>query len=587
MISPTTTAGSSRAGTTEAVQRPLAASDPAATRAAFARLLQRLGGQASAPTTELEQHAHADATPMESEAMHTGTAARAGDGAMALRTLVEYVAAPSAAVPARTSPVLLMPTAGPDESVREPSREPSRERAPERAERTERTRRSDGPVGGALANALTVLDPAFRTKVEHVIARMREEHGREVTVTETYRSQRRQDDLYEQGRTRPGAVVTWTRQSRHGEGLAADLKVNGTWNDPEGYALLQQVAQEEGLVTLGAKDPGHLEMAADDALGALGKSASIMEAEIGVQRVATTAGVAGARSAAPLTVAQVAAVARVAQVALVATVAQVAPAMSGATVNGAAALTTAIAAAKAPVLQTDVAPAASGAGAVPHAVSAPGNGRSATGANAGDARGDRGQQLAAFLGNNGSAAAESLFAVAGTSAASPVNMGTLARAVSGVPGSGAAARAAEVLALQDARDAQPMSHMLLRIENGAGGEDRIRVDVRGQAVGATMLMDDAASAQQAASRVSELARALGARGLSADTLQVRAGGPATADLARILGAATADPMALRLPGTPVTLSSPHARGGGDAQASRQQSDPMRQRSRRQPNGGQS
>ena len=89
MISPTTTAGSSRAGTTEAVQRPLAASDPAATRAAFARLLQRLGGQASAPTTELEQHAHADATPMESEAMHTGTAARAGDGAMALRTLVE------------------------------------------------------------------------------------------------------------------------------------------------------------------------------------------------------------------------------------------------------------------------------------------------------------------------------------------------------------------------------------------------------------------------------------------------------------------------------------------------------------------
>ena len=39
--------------------------------------------------------------------------------------------------------------------------------------------------------------------------------GIDIFVTEYHRSQARQDWLYEQGRSRPGKVVTWTRSSNH------------------------------------------------------------------------------------------------------------------------------------------------------------------------------------------------------------------------------------------------------------------------------------------------------------------------------------------------------------------------------------
>lgn len=47
-----------------------------------------------------------------------------------------------------------------------------------------------------------------------------------VFVTETYRSQARQNYLYEQGRTRNGSIVTWTKSSRHTNRMAWDLAVN-------------------------------------------------------------------------------------------------------------------------------------------------------------------------------------------------------------------------------------------------------------------------------------------------------------------------------------------------------------------------
>jgi peptidoglycan L-alanyl-D-glutamate endopeptidase CwlK len=42
-------------------------------------------------------------------------------------------------------------------------------------------------------------------------------------VTEGRRTQARQDALYAQGRTAPGQIVTWTRSSKHIDGLAVDL----------------------------------------------------------------------------------------------------------------------------------------------------------------------------------------------------------------------------------------------------------------------------------------------------------------------------------------------------------------------------
>ena len=53
-----------------------------------------------------------------------------------------------------------------------------------------------------------------------------EKEGLPVLITETYRSQERQDYLYAQGRTRAGKVVTWTRNSRHTGRMAWDICKN-------------------------------------------------------------------------------------------------------------------------------------------------------------------------------------------------------------------------------------------------------------------------------------------------------------------------------------------------------------------------
>lgn len=49
--------------------------------------------------------------------------------------------------------------------------------------------------------------------------------GVQFLVTCTYRSQKEQDELYAQGRTKPGKKVTWTRNSRHTKGEAFDIAV--------------------------------------------------------------------------------------------------------------------------------------------------------------------------------------------------------------------------------------------------------------------------------------------------------------------------------------------------------------------------
>ena len=53
-----------------------------------------------------------------------------------------------------------------------------------------------------------------------------EREGLDVLITETYRTQERQDYLYAQGRTRAGTIITWTRKSRHTGRLAWDVCKN-------------------------------------------------------------------------------------------------------------------------------------------------------------------------------------------------------------------------------------------------------------------------------------------------------------------------------------------------------------------------
>jgi hypothetical protein len=123
---------------------------------------------------------------------------------------------------------------------------------------------SSGEVEGLdrkSAELLESLDPEFRTRLERVIARMEGEFNNQIDIVETGRTIERQAELFAQGRTRPGPVVTWTLDSQHLNGRAADVQLNSTWNDPKAYSLLERIAQEEGLRTLGPKDPGHIEIA--------------------------------------------------------------------------------------------------------------------------------------------------------------------------------------------------------------------------------------------------------------------------------------------------------------------------------------
>ena len=61
----------------------------------------------------------------------------------------------------------------------------------------------------------------------------------DVLVVEGLRSKQRQAELYAQGRTKPGKIVTWTMQSKHLEGRAVDLApfIDGKidWSDPKKF----------------------------------------------------------------------------------------------------------------------------------------------------------------------------------------------------------------------------------------------------------------------------------------------------------------------------------------------------------------
>ena len=60
------------------------------------------------------------------------------------------------------------------------------------------------------------------------------------TVLEGVRTLERQRELYAQGRTAPGKIVTWTMKSRHIEGKAVDLVPYPLdWNDLEKFKKIK------------------------------------------------------------------------------------------------------------------------------------------------------------------------------------------------------------------------------------------------------------------------------------------------------------------------------------------------------------
>lgn len=93
-----------------------------------------------------------------------------------------------------------------------------------------------------------------------------EEKGLNVRITETYRSQERQDYLYEQGRTRSGKVVTWTHNSRHTSRRAWDICKNVKGQEYSDSSFFKQcgiIAKELGITwggTWSTPDTPHFEI---------------------------------------------------------------------------------------------------------------------------------------------------------------------------------------------------------------------------------------------------------------------------------------------------------------------------------------
>lgn len=74
--------------------------------------------------------------------------------------------------------------------------------------------------------------------------------GLNVLITETYRSQARQNYLYEQGRSREGKIVTWTKNSRHTSRRAWDVCKNAKgqeYSDSNFFKQCGDVAAELGI----------------------------------------------------------------------------------------------------------------------------------------------------------------------------------------------------------------------------------------------------------------------------------------------------------------------------------------------------
>lgn len=96
-----------------------------------------------------------------------------------------------------------------------------------------------------------------------------EREGLAVLITETYRTQERQDYLYAQGRTRAGTIVTWTRKSRHTGRLAWDICKNikgQEYADAAFFDRCGRIAAQLGITWGGrwdTPDRSHFEVAAD------------------------------------------------------------------------------------------------------------------------------------------------------------------------------------------------------------------------------------------------------------------------------------------------------------------------------------
>ncbi len=339
---------------------------------------------------------------------------------------------------------------------------------------------------------IEALAPEFRARVDRIIDRMRDEFGHVVEIVETVRAPERQEHLFAQGRTAPGPVVTWTTNSAHLTGEAADVIIDGKWNHPTAYARLHEIAREEGVNTLGMRDPGHLELR-----GSAAGSANSASAQRSASRFAPSSGMA-----------QVAAVARVAQVAQVA---QVARPGSGARLM--------------PTEPTGEPSAAPRLGDATMIAS-----RALPSSASGDTRGGSthsGSERERGSGSDSGSDRDRRSVVSETTSASGSLSASVDRVLDGgapkvaaPAGSTAAERAEAIAVLTDDAPVRDISSLTMQIDSPDGPEE-IRVNVRGGAVGAQVLTSNAGLADRLRMQTADLQDALGRHGLDTESLRVQ------------------------------------------------------------------
>lgn len=510
----------------------------------------------------------------------------------------------------------------------------------------------DLPPDGAVTGARPELHPLFRDRLERVIERMASEFGYTVEVVETTRSQERQDALYAQGRQAPGQVVTWTRNSRHTEGLAADLIIDGSWTNRLGFERLAQVAREEGLRTLGPRDRGHVELSRAALAQALAsdpdgitpelshqdrpawsvRGALTTQARSTEQRAATVlalnpndasrgrfssavptdttipapdverapaekalpdaTGIARVAAPAPVaSVAQVAEVARVATIGAAAT--SVPPTRKQGEAPVARTVQHAVPTRQVPAEPGPVIPTVNDGESALAPSLAPATTRSEARSGDGEQRGDGRQPMPVDRARHdtesptraderlGSAILAAFDAAGIDHSTSHGRTDGLERTAS----AGSTDRVAQLLDLRETAAERPLSSVLLRLDSPDGGEDRVRIDLRGSTIGAALDMADRGLADDLGRHVAELARSLERQGLDPESLTVRVMNPKDATSA-YSQAAAGERDGLRA--AALSSSAGGSMAGRDGRATRQDAPPQdeqpRQRARRDPKG---
>ena len=157
--------------------------------------------------------------------------------------------------------------------------------------------------------------------------------------------------------------------------------------------------------------------------------------------------------------------------------------------------------------------------------------------------------------------------------------------VAGLSRSDATERIARVLRMQESAGDRPLSSVLLRLDHPEGGEDRIRIDLRGHSVGATLDMSDPRVAEQLRAHAPELQQALQRQGLEGEAMVVRSAsrstdsaayslsaGGAERDLTRAASATASDGGGSTAKDSRNQPRAQHEREGTDQQRSRQRRD---------------